>query len=140
MGEQSAEGEAAGFGADQNRPVQQAMPCIRRPAALSPALRPRASLPAGAPIEPGPALFGRRQSAAVQEASVVAVGDWASDAKKPVKTASDHSSCEPSTCASAASGENAARYGRVVVRASYTSTMPTIWAESGISSPRRRSG
>src|SRR2546422_9490032 len=61
MGEQSAEGEATGFGADPNRPVQQAMTCVRRPADLSPALRPRASLPAGAPIEPAPALFGRAQ-------------------------------------------------------------------------------
>src|SRR5205823_11693725 len=60
--------------------------------------------------------------------------------QKALNTASDQCPRERSMVASAAGGENAARYGRVVVRASYTSTMPTICADTGISSPRRRSG
>lgn len=63
-----------------------------------------------------------------------------SDSTKARYTASDHQPRHFSISVKAASRESAGRYGRAVVSASYTSTTPTICAESGISSPRRRSG
>src|SRR6267378_723512 len=84
--------------------------------------------------------YVRAAAAAAASLASAALVTPSSDFTNAAYTASDHQPRHRAISASAAWRDSAGRYGRAVVSASYTSTMPTICAASGISSPRRRSG